>query len=407
MPATVPTLQPGAGVNQFGQPINQFGQVPTGGFDQFGNPLALPNSGIAGFDQFGNPIGNGFTPLTNGFFPVSPNTAFNSFGTGFFPGFNPGFAVNPFGFGGVIQSGGLYSANLNQNAIPSYAPPSMATTVPTLGVTAPGAMRNPLRPYVQARTRGQRVRVVDGTVNSGRVIDGGQGTNLNYRTLMAHQSETAPAAGLGTGPGETRMARNRQDINERVAQAQDQETFIEGGGGMRRSSGTMIARNNGGSGIVERVAGSREEISSGSVMEVQAAPANAEQIRLARRAESIMADRPLVQGRVVRTGATGIEVTFDFDGAYRTEVFPIGQVFFFRDNGEMAAGDTDSSQVVIGSQVLVPLPASEPRSAVAGSRQENRTSNTYIFNGGNRRSTTVKSKVAGSRQSVRSRRLAK
>jgi len=408
-----PVTAPGVATNLSGQPTGPFptnqptgfttnsGQ-PFGGFDQAGNPIASNNAFI-GFDQFGNPVNTAtLTPDPTNFI------GFDNFGN-----FTPGLG-NPF-FGGVITTA---PPVLPYNVPPAPRLPSAANALPTLGINRPGALRDPARMFMANRPR-TRVRIVDGTVGSGRVVDGGDGTNLNYRTLMAHQSEVAPAAGMGAEPGtdwggggavaitrpsrsRERMAQSKRDVNERVARAQSDQVFIEGGGPAGRASGTMIARNSGG--ITEKVAGSREEY-AGSVMEVEKAPANTEQMRLVRRAESIMSERPLTQGRVVRSGATGIEVTYEVNGVYRTEVLPMGQVFFFK-NGEMAAADTDPTFVRIGDQVLVP--AGEPRQAVAGSREENRTNNTYIINGAGRSSSgAVKSKVAGSRQRARFRRPAR
>lgn len=178
----------------------------------------------------------------------------------------------------------------------------------------------------------------------------------------------------------------------------------------------------------QRVAGSRQELrneeTTDEPLDVKASPMTRQQVTLVNRTQEIMADRPMTEGEVMAIGATGVQVKVRVDGEYRTQRYPVNEVFFFKESGEIATAAILPSYVHLGDRVLVAVPA-EPRPAsvakypatpgevredgsilvtpppsvatsetvqekVAGSRQ------TYS-------SGTVKQKVAGSRQTTRRR----
>jgi hypothetical protein len=126
--------------------------------------------------------------------------------------------------------------------------------------------------------------------------------------------------------------------------------------------------------IRERVAGSREEYTGSTgttTAEIRTAPATAHQVRLVRRMEDLMAEHPIREGKVVKTGATGILVRYEVNDQYRTERFLPEQVFFFHSDGTLTTVASEPELVAPGDRVLVPQRGTnEPRQAVAGSREE-------------------------------------
>lgn len=188
------------------------------------------------------------------------------------------------------------------------------------------------------------------------------------------------------------------------------------------------------SGIISRVAGSREEL-RGSAQPSR----NGEQVRLARRIANVMESRPMHEGTITAVGGSGVQVRFTQDGTTRTERLGVGQVFFFRPDGELASMEAAPEMLEPGMRVLFALPQNttgEPRSMVAGSREEARSSVAQPGSATVTPSTTnavpateadprltapapptaemstgegteVRSSVLGARQSVRSRQPAK
>lgn len=174
-----------------------------------------------------------------------------------------------------------------------------------------------------------------------------------------------------------------------------------------------------------RVAGSRQETrmsmrSESETGEIRGGQVDEKQVKLAGWLGDVMEDRPLREGKVVSLGASGAQVRFTASGEVRTERFPVEEIFFFKKNGELATAATDPSMLRTGSQVLIPQPMVQRpdsvarqgdvnihternttivpdsiRESVAGSRQE-------LGEGSVRMKGTVKSRVAGSRQSTRS-----
>jgi hypothetical protein len=120
-----------------------------------------------------------------------------------------------------------------------------------------------------------------------------------------------------------------------------------------------------------------------------------QQVQLARQTEDIMLDRPMSSGEMVKWVKGGCQVKVKVGDEYRTEFYPVDEVFFFRANGDMASAQTHSTMLRPGQDVLVPSPEEqqEPRQSVAGSREE--------YQG------KIRSNVGGSRQNYRSRRPAK
>jgi hypothetical protein len=107
--------------------------------------------------------------------------------------------------------------------------------------------------------------------------------------------------------------------------------------------------------------------------DVKTAPATTEQVRLAARAETLMQDRPFREGTVEAIGADQVQVRYSINNQARSERIPEGEVFYFRPNGEMATAARSPMTLRVGDKVLIPTPqddlASEPRQAVAGSRE--------------------------------------
>jgi len=127
--------------------------------------------------------------------------------------------------------------------------------------------------------------------------------------------------------------------------------------------------------LTQRVAGSRQETATTARAnateqgEVRGGEVSAEQVRLTGWLEDVMEERPLREGTITSIGATGALVKFQADGKVQTQRFPMEEVFFFKDEGQLATAATDPGMVGVGTQVLIPEPI-EPREAVAGSRQE-------------------------------------
>lgn len=80
-----------------------------------------------------------------------------------------------------------------------------------------------------------------------------------------------------------------------------------------------------------------------------------EQERLTTRLETLMQDRPLVSGTVVRVGATAVSVRLEDGRSARNHRFDFDQVFFFR-SGELATAKSAPNVLQAGDRVLVPQP---------------------------------------------------
>jgi hypothetical protein len=157
---------------------------------------------------------------------------------------------------------------------------------------------------------------------------------------------------------------------------------------------------------IEAVAGSREErrAERSAPLEVRVAASDPDQLRMAQRVENIMGNRPLREGRVTAIGATGVVVHYDLNGTMKTERFSPDQAFFFDENGRLATIASSPGSVSIGDRVMIPTEGRQIRQSVAGSRQETVI---RVSPRSSSRSTAIRSGVAGSRQSVRSRRYAR
>jgi hypothetical protein len=160
--------------------------------------------------------------------------------------------------------------------------------------------------------------------------------------------------------------------------------------------------------VTTRVAGSREEtrMEETTMGEIRSAPADPEQLRMAQRVENIMENRPLREGQVTAIGASGVVVRYDLNGQMKTERFSVDQAFFFDESGRLATISSAPGSVSVGDRVMIPTEGSRPRQAVAGSREIIRETVIRERRPAASR-TTIRSRVAGSRQSTRSRRLAK
>jgi hypothetical protein len=135
----------------------------------------------------------------------------------------------------------------------------------------------------------------------------------------------------------------------------------------------------------QRVAGSRQEqrMSPGEERTIQ------------RMQNMMLNDRPLREGVVQKVGATGVTVQYTAGTQTRTDRFPMHEVFFFQDNGDIASAESEPELVQTGVRVLVPV-------STRASAIENRTriGNTVITEPGTRTLTVPSERVAGSRQST-------
>lgn len=153
------------------------------------------------------------------------------------------------------------------------------------------------------------------------------------------------------------------------------------------------------------VAGARQEIHQERTVEQRVHPDSPEQVRLASYAEDLMEDRPFREGKVSHIGGTRLMVSYKVDGITRETSVPVAQAFFFRKNGEMQTVATAPELVQEGDRILFQEPRQEePRQSVAGSREEVRSEESYSApSTSTRRSTTIRSRVAGQRQTIRRR----
>jgi hypothetical protein len=128
--------------------------------------------------------------------------------------------------------------------------------------------------------------------------------------------------------------------------------------------------------------GARRSGSGMSDMEVRRAAARPQQKKLASEMRNIMEEHPMTEGEITQLSTGHVTVRYTVDGQTRTERFSNDEVFFFRQNPstgetEMATVAIGSSRVRVGDKVMVPLNNvtvnTEPRQAVAGSRQEMRS----------------------------------
>lgn len=128
----------------------------------------------------------------------------------------------------------------------------------------------------------------------------------------------------------------------------------------------------------ERVAGSRQESTSGPATMTRAE--KEDELRASHRIETLMRNRPITEGELIRLGATGAQVRITINGEVRTERYPVENVFFFADDGRLATAFQAPDEVVPGARVLVPIPITEATvtttpaagsvtERVAGSRQ--------------------------------------
>lgn len=348
----------GAALDQFGNPLQpNFNNVQNGtNIDVSGNNASttrLANGNIVSNGVVFNQNGTALGTLNQNGTITSNGVTFDQFGNPIGNGFANGVG------NGFVGTGGVYA--------PGYA----VTTGPNFPVglpVVPGAGQFAATPSL----RGTTVPTLG--VNVPPVV----------RTGMPLTSRTSSGRRVAMGP---RLSSN-------VAAA----------------AGTQFP--------TERVAGSRQETSGSETrdsmnMDVKTASADPQQLKVVERAEDLMENRPLREGQVVRIGATGVTVKYEVNGDYRTERFPVGQVFFFQ-NDKLAALDTAPSALREGDRVMIPESVQEPREAVAGSREETTAGAVSTSSGTNygmnsqrvagSRQTT--SRTAGSRQ-VRSRRPAK
>jgi len=310
-------MNPGFANPAFANPAfaNQAFNGFNNGFNGFNGTAFDPNL------AFNNGFNNGFT---SGFDPaLTGNPFFNGFNNGF-NGFNNGFAAAPLGFGGFPYGGYGGPVDLSpyggMNGLPGFNPvvrasgtPGRSPVVPVLGINTP-APRPPGRIYASGQTR------VDTTPKTPE--------DFAARRLIPDQDTVASRAG-----------------------AADQ-TDVDTGTGKTDNGGTATA-------------------------EIRRTPATPDQTRLASRAQEIMANRPMREGLVVSIDGGTVDVTYTCDGKSRQDTFPAGEVFFFRTSGALATAANANGALHIGDRVLVACETEQPRQAVAGSRQEMRSSDMY------------------------------
>jgi hypothetical protein len=128
-----------------------------------------------------------------------------------------------------------------------------------------------------------------------------------------------------------------------------------------------------GSSATSRVAGSRQELRGSAT--VSAADVSPTQVRLAKRMEDAMEDRPMIEATVLAVTPGEITVRFESGMELRTRRLAPSEVFFF-EGSKLASGSTDRSRLSVGESVLIAEPV-VIRQSVAGSRQETRSGGTY------------------------------
>jgi hypothetical protein len=306
------------------------------GFNPAFNP-AFSNGFNPAFNNGFNPaFNNGLNPaFNNGFNGTAFNNGFNPFTGTFDPtfggtvnpfnnGFNPGFVGNPFGFyggygspyGGVYQSGMPDSSSLSPSAaIAARARTRRSPMVPVIGVNTV-APPPPGRPDLSGRTR------VDTTPKTPE--------DFAARRLIPDQDSVASHQG-----------------------AADQ---------------TLVA-----AGTVVPTEANAARPAPGA--EVRRAPATPDQARLAAYAQQLMANRPMREGLVVSVNGDTVDVSYQCNGESRQDTFPAGEVFFFRPSGALTTASMTRT-LKVSDRVLVACEAERPRQAVAGMRQEMRSSDT-------------------------------
>lgn len=405
---TAPFTNTTPGVTGFAAPLP--GPVTPGTVGANGLPLgtgAVPGTIVNGFSTGAAPgfnaSGSGFVPATApGFNSFGSSTApgFNAFGSGVAPGLASG-VVDPTTGALVDQSGallngfgtGMFNPFFNTGGAGFYNPYLPATSqVPlyngTLG--GPNGMAAAPRgiPTLGVNARGQ-----------GRWSSRNTSFSINGSEFSGDARN--PVVARGT---------NVPNTIARVPATADVERTIAATGDPQSLPPSIEIR--------ERVAGSREEIGGSSATiagEVRTATANPKQIRLARRMEDIMAEHPIREGKVVKTGATGLLVRYEANGEFHTERYLPEQVFFFHSDGTLSTVASEPELVAPGDRVLIPQRTQSPREAVAGSREENRAghSTTIIrerttvqpsgsYDRMDGAGTGIRERVAGSREEVRS-----
>lgn len=275
--------------------------------------------------------------------PVVPTPLNMGFGNGFFGpfaqnfGFYPGYAAVPYNwnyYGPYPAYGGVYQLGPRVgvlNPLSQFQPP-LERPVPVAGVNSPPA----------AARAGERTRVV-----------------------------TTPQ----TPEDFDRAAR----IEVRSSRAGTRESFREEAGRTDRDLGTRLETE-----TAQRPTGATA---------THYAPATRDQVRLIAKAEHLMTQGPMRQGLVTKLSGSTVDVSYECAGRSRTDTFPAGEVFFFRPSGTLATAAMPAGDLRIGDRVMVACRAegSRPRQAVAGSRQEIRTTASH--------KTTVK-RSSGTRRSA-------
>lgn len=84
-------------------------------------------------------------------------------------------------------------------------------------------------------------------------------------------------------------------------------------------------------------------------------PEKREQDRLSTQLETLMKDKALVTGTVIRVGATAVSVRLEEGKKARTERFDFDQVYFFR-GGDVTNAKSAPNVLQPGDRVLVPQP---------------------------------------------------
>jgi len=127
-----------------------------------------------------------------------------------------------------------------------------------------------------------------------------------------------------------------------------------------------------------------------------------QELQAAQRMEDIMENRPVTDGTVVSLGATTAKIRYQVDGRTREALLPLENVFFFGPNERTGRTTLQTvagaaGKVGVGDEVMIPIQSGgEIRSAVAGSRQEMRSSSASA--GLVRSERTVKPKAASKKQ---------
>jgi len=257
--------------------------------------------------------------------PVVPTPLNMGFGNGFFGpfaqnfGFYPGYAATPYYwnyYGPGPYYGGVYNIS------------------PRVGVL------NPLDQFQPALQRPVPIAGVNSPPAAARVAQ---------RTRVITQPQTPEDF--------DRAAR----IEVRSSRAGTQETLRDEADRTNRERGTLLETE-----TAQRPTGGTE---------THYAPATRDQVRLIAKAEHLMTQGPMRQGLVTKLSGNTVDVNYECAGRARTDTFPAGEGFFFRPGGTLATAAVATGDLHIGDRVMVACrtEGNQPRQAVAGSRQEMRT----------------------------------